>query len=733
MTARVLLAGVVGASLCAAVLTAAQAPQRPQAPVFRTNTELVEIDVVVVDKSGEPVQGLTRDDFILHDRKKPQAIETFLEVRRDLERVRESDRLPAGVRPDVASNSSAQAGRLVVLVLDDLHVWQGRTNTVKEIARKIVADLGPDSSMALLQTGRDHSTEVTSDRTRLLEAIDKFGGRRSFRRPLLACDPQPLPPKDAATVVAWDIPSGCNTEEVSANFGLYNTLEDAAKILGRGDQRRKAFILVSENLAKNLSGMFDGGTQSPDAPLDSSGYAASADPLDLSRPGPVPRLDWAIINMMRAFREGNVATYAIDPRGEVTSEELELECHPSPPAPPGGKTDPCIDPFAWRSWIRMGQDGLSEIAEETGGFAIVNTDDFTGGIGRILNDLDNYYLLGFHTPDLTTKGYRPVDVEVKGRPDLTLRYRRGYQIQLDDDGSEAKPGREPLSSLIETALPASDFPMRLHALSVPASGNRSRVSISLELTLPTRAMAGESSERLLDDIRYGVFAVDLKGQKIRESIGSGARIALRPRQGLAALPDHVTYQLALELELPAGRYQLRAAAISDKLGAGGSVFLPVDVPDFSKQDLAMTDLLVAYADGPHVPVARDFRSALPVGALTTRGAAPAPRGVSTALPAVERPRPLPFDPTLDRVFQASDVLRLFFRTVAKSRNPLTATISALDPYGATVVTFDRPVAGDGTLDLRLPLAQLTPGGYRLQVVVTDGTRTVTKEIAFAVR
>lgn len=721
MTARVFLAGAVAASLCAAVLTAAQAPQRPQAPVFRTNTELVEIDVVVVDKSGEPVHGLTRDDFVLRDRRKPQAIETFLEVRRDLERARESDRLPAGVRPDVASNSSAQAGRLVVLVLDDLHVWQGRTNTVKEIARKIVADLGPESSMALLQTGREHSTEVTSDRMRLLEAIDKFGGRRSFRRPLLACDPQPLPPKDAGTAVAWDIPSGCNTEEVSANFGLYNTLEDAAKILGRGDQRRKAFILVSENLAKNLSGMFDGGTQSPDAPPDSS------------RPGPVPRLDWAIINMMRAFRAGNVATYAIDPRGEVTSEELEIECHPSPPTPPQGPPDPCIDPFTFRSWIRLGQDGLGHIADETGGFAIVNTDDFTGGISRILNDLDNYYLLGFHTPDLTTKGYRPVDVEVKGRPDLTLRYRRGYQIQLDDDASEAKPGREPLSSLIETALPASDFPMRLHALPVPTSGNRSRVAISLELTLPTKTMAGESSERLLDDIRYGVFAVDLKGQKIRESTGSGARIALRPRQGLAALPDQVTYQLALELELPAGRYQLRAAAISDKLGAGGSVFLPVDVPDFSKQDLAMTDLLVAYADGPHVPVARDFRSALPVGALTTRGAAPASREVSTALPVVERPRPLPFDPTLDRVFQASDVLRLFFKTVAKSRNPLTATISALDPYGATVVTFDRPVAGDGTLDLRLPLAQLTPGGYRLQVVVRDGERTVTKEIGFAVR
>lgn len=714
MTARVVLAGVAGASLFAAALTAAQVAQRPQAPVFRTNTELVEIDVVVVDKDGEPVQGLSRDDFILRDRRKPQGIETFLEVRRDLERARESSRLPPSARPDVASNTTSRSGRLVVLVLDDLHVWQGRTDTVKEIARKIVTDLGPESSMAVLQTGRDHSTEVTSDRTRLIESIDKFRGRRPLRRPLVGCNPKALPPKDPATVAAWEINSGCNTEEVSANFGLYNTLEDAARMLGRGDQRRKAFILISENLAKDLSGLFDGGTQVPDTPPDSSGYMASGDPLDLSGLAAAPRLDWALINMMRGFREGNVATYAIDPRGEVTSQELAAECHPSPPG-----DDPCVDPFTWRSWIRIGQEGLAHIAEETGGFAVVNTDDFTGGIGRILNDLDNYYLLGFHTPDLTTKGYRPVDVSVKGRPDLTLRYRRGYQIQLDDDAAAAKPRREPLGALIETALPASDFPMRLHALPVPASGSRSRVAISLELTLPTKAMAGEQSERLLDDIRYGVFAVDLKGQKVRESTGSGARIALRPRPGLTALPDQVTYQLALEMELAAGRYQLRAAAISDKLGAGGSVFLPLDVPDFSKQDLAMTDLLIAYADGPHVPVAR--------------GAAPVPRRVSTSPPVVERPRPLPFDPTLDRVFQASDVLRLFLRTVTKSSHALMATISALDPYGATVITFDRPVAGDGTLDVRLPLAQLAPGGYRLQVVLSDGKRTATKEIGFAIK
>jgi VWFA-related protein len=397
MTARVLLAGVVGASLWAAVLTAAQSlPPRQQPPTFRANAELVEIDVVVVDKAGEPVHGLTRDDFVVRDRRKPQPVETFTEVRRALERTTEPVRAPPGARSDVSSNTSEQAGRLVVLVLDDLHVWRGRTNTVKEIAERIVRELGSESSMALLQTGQEHSTEVTSDRTRLLESINKFRGRREFRRPLGACDPSPLESKDVETVVAWGLSSGCNMEDVSANRGLYATLKDAARILGRGDQRRKAFILVSEHIAKDITGLFDGGTQIPDPPPNSLAYAMSGgDPRQLGTPAPVASHDYALLDMMNAMRRGNVATYAIDPRGEITPQELEMECHPSPPTPPQGPPDNCVDPFVWRSPIRQAQRGLEIVAGETGGFAIVNTDDFTSGIGRILTELDNYYLLGF--------------------------------------------------------------------------------------------------------------------------------------------------------------------------------------------------------------------------------------------------------------------------------------------------------------------------------------------------
>jgi VWFA-related protein len=733
------------ASLVAMGVSAQDRPQRP--PVFRSATELVEIDVVVVDKAGQRVHGLTKDDFILKDRKKPQAIETFTEVQRESERANELPRLPVETPIDVASNTSAQAGRLVVLVLDDLHVWRGRTNTVRDIAEKIVSDLGPESSMALIQTGGEHGVEVTSNRLRLLTAIDKFQGRRPTRRPLEVCDPIGKPITNGESADAADINFGCEIQELNANRGLIKALEDAARILGGGDKRRKAFILVSENIAKDISGLFDGGEQIANIVSHDIWVPAAA-------------YEYQLLNTMNAMRRGNVATYAIDPRGLITPQKLMEECFPPPRGGRGIGADPCTgdegsirdaageptgfinSPTNWNAWVRKAQQGLTIMSEETGGFAVVNTDDFTSGISEIISDLDNYYLLGFYPDDLKSKGYRPIDVEVKGRPDLKLRYRQGYQME-----GAPPPAKETdeLSRLIGGALPKNDLPLRLHAIPMPDSdgpspGKDAKVIVALELTVPTKSMKTADTDRLLDDIRYGLYAIDLKGAKVRERTGSGAKVALRPRPGLAVVPDKVTYEIVSELQLPPGDYQLRASATSEKLAAGGSVYLSFEVPDFSKADLLLTDLVIAYADGPHVPIARDLpRVVIQTTRLEVvrRGATPV--GGRVAPPAAEPPPfpppALPFDPTLDRVFTSRDTLRLFFKTIRKGSAPLTATISALTHDDQIAVTFKRelPAGPQPHLDVRLPLAQLSPGPYRLLVNVTDGAMSTAREVGFVVR
>jgi VWFA-related protein len=717
--------GLISAVATTIAVAAQQPTQKP--PVFRTNTELVEIDVVVIDKDGKRVHGLTKDDFVLKDRKKPQRIETFTEVQREIEREKELPPLPPETRVDVAVNTSAKAGRLVVMLLDDLHTWKGRADRVKDIAREIVDRLGPESSMALIQTGGEHGVEVTDDRSRLLASIDTFIGRRPTRRPLEVCNPVG---KYAGTGDSGGIPDGgCDPQELNANRGLLRALEDAARILGAGDKRRKAFILVSENIAKDISGIFDGGREIPDV-------------TNWSEWRPAQAFDYQMLNTMNAMRRGNVATYSIDPRGLITPQKLMEECFPPAPGALGIGSDPCIGdegtgpdwkPTDWNSWVRKAQHGLEVMSGETGGFAVVNTDDFTGGIAEIISDLDNNYLLGFYPTDMG-KGYRQIDVEVKGRPDVTLRYRQGYQIE----GAPQPPRQtDELARLIGGALPTNDLPLRLHAIPMPApetgpaASRVPKVAVALELTVPTQSMKTADTDRLLDDIRYGLYAIDLKGAKVRERTGSGAKVALRPRPGLAVVPDKVTYEIVSELQLSPGQYQLRASATSNKLAAGGSVYLSFDVPDFSTAELLLTDLVIAYADGPHVPIARDE----PRRAPAVSRPAPTSTAVVPAAQLQAASPLLPFEPTLDRIFAPRDTLRLFFKAVQSQASPVKATVSALTTDDVVVLTFDRSLAlaRQASLDVTLPLAQLTPGAYRLRVDVSNGAMSDRREIGFVVK
>lgn len=715
MSLRGALVGFGSVLVASSAVLVGQSTRPPQqAPVFRGGVELVEVDVVVVDKDGKPVHGLSKDEFVLRDRNRPQAVETFDEVRREGEPEDALPALPAATRRDVASNTTNRASRLVVLVLDDLHTWRGRSDTVKDIARKIVAELGPDSSMALLQTGGDHGVEVTDDRSRLLEGIDRFGGRRMVRRPNAECSPQ-ISHRDPMSDAPVEI--GCDIQDFNADIGFYRTLRDAARLLGAGDRRRKAFILVSENLAKSLDGLFQ--VNAPpmrDAP-DGSAYVAGggAEAMAAAPIVAMSRYDMELQNMMDAMRRGGVATYSIDPRGEISTEKLMEECHPGT----GDIHDPCLggvtEPADWSAWVRMAQHGLETLSEASGGFAVVNSDDFTGGIGRIVSDLDNYYLLGFRPADEKTKGYRRLEVTIPGRPDLTLRYRRGYQ--LDANVEPVRRAGDSLAALVSTPLPKGDLPMRLYAVPMPHSGKEARVAIAAELTVPRRDLEGDG-RLLLDEIRFGFYAIDMKGGKVREQFGRGARIALVPSRG-GPLPDEVTYEITTVLPLAPGRYQIRASAESAKLGKGGSVYLSIDVPDFEAMPIGLTDLVLGYADGPRVPVARVL------AASPARAMARMPAPVETVLP---------FDPTLERLFARSDTLRLYFRVVQKQPTPSVATITALTADGRVAVTLERPIdAKSPMLDIKLPLAQLAPGAYRLRVTVAAGGARAEREIGIAIR
>lgn len=690
-------------------LAVAGAPQ--QRPVFRAGVELVQVDVVVRDRTGVPVRGLIADDFVILDRGKPQQVATFQSVNLQKDQTPSfGSHFPLTTRLDVSSNQVAEARRLVVVVLDDLHGYRGRDDVVKKIARGIVEELGSDVLLALLMTSGDYNVEPTEDRSRIMAGIERFKGARAVRRPMQAADDR----------------RGGDLQEFDANLRLYGTLEAAARLFSGTDGRRKAFVLVSENLAKDLSGVLQNQVVTPDDIVGGEQYVAG-NLEGMNTRAPLPRHDEALLEALESLRKSNVVTYAIDPRGAISEQDLLQECHPRA----GDGFDPCIGgaggPPSMTSWIRLAQQGLRQLSDVSGGFAIVNSSDFIVGISRIVDDLDNYYLLGFNTDDTRTQGVRRLEVQVKGRRDLQLRYRRGYEIGAN--AATRSTLKDPVFELVASALPKANVPLRLSAAALPGSGREARVPIALEITVPRQPLE-EADRTLRDQLRYTVVAVDMRGSKVKETAGYGARLALRPRTTGGEAPNAVTYQIGLLMNLAPGRYHLRALASSTKLEDGGSVYLPFEVPDFTNQRIAVSSLVVGYGSGPRVPAIVALSPAQAEANRRLRG----PAAAAGSAPAA--PGGLPFFPTLDRELQVTDDVGLYFEVHRKDRaREITLDLMAIDRDDRVVRRFgQRLSAGSaGKVSVRLPLREIGTGAFRLRVHASDGVNEASSEVPIVIR
>jgi VWFA-related protein len=575
--------------------------------------------------------------------------------------------------------------------------------------------------MALITTSGNHNVEVTEDRSQLLASIAQFKGNRAVRRPIVGSNAR----RGEGTAGEFAL------QEFDANLRLLNALERSARLLAANDGRRKAFVLVSENMAKDLSGIFGLTVPMGAQPLDRSAYFIAAD-ADAAIPEPpeANHIDHALLDMMDSMRRGNVATYSIDPRGHISTQDLARECFPSPVVP-----DPCMGDAkgqipAWDSFVRQAQHGLSILSEASGGFAVVDTDDFTGGIGRILADLDNYYLLGFYTEDTKTKGYRQLEVQVRGRQNVSLRYRRGYDL---GGKTEENKKVDPLLALSTGALPKTDLPLRLHATPLPGSDRNARVPIALELSVPRKRIE-QSNALLQDDIRYAVLAVDMAGAKVKEEIGRGANVVLRPRNPNLPPPETVTYQIGFVMNLAPGRYQLRASAMSTKLGGeGGSVYLPLDVPDFTRAPISVSALVLGYAGGQRVPVVASQPTG---GGRSTGPGRGAGAGRAAARGGSAPPTGLPFPPTLDREFKTTDDVALYFEVMRKDRaRQVETSVAALDGSDRIVRRYSQtlPPSATGRVSFRVPLAELGAGAFRLRVNASDGINEASNEVGIVVK
>ena len=697
-----------------AALSAGLAVQQ-QPPTFRSGADLVEVDAVVIDAAGQPVRGLTATDFVVRDRGNQQAIATFQEISHD------PISPGAGVAPvlvhrDVAENRSVAEDRIVVLVLDDLHIYRERSDRARDIASHVLTDLRNDSMMAVLFTSGHGSSQVTDDPVVLRDAVATLKGRQAWRRPHTANDKQMadrIDPDDGLDSIMAKLQKAqdANLQDFEDNLALVQTLQQASHILESASHRRKAFVLVSEGFGKDLSGLFGAMTPADDAPQGGLEYATSGNAGATMNVEPTQYQEFALLQMMEAMRRSNVATYAIDPRGKVAAGDLARECFPSPH--PGD--DPCSEALTdWNSPVRQAQHGLEMISTASGGFAVTNTDDFTSGLRRIADDLDHYYVLGFYPTDTRGKGYRALTVAVPGRPGLTIRFRHGY---MPGPTTKGKQSTDALVALASGLFPTAGLRLRLTAVAEPAASRMARVVLVLEVSLP-RVDIEEKDGHLRDTLKYTVLAIDQKTSRARTLAGLEAALSLTRSDSTAPLPNEAVYQVAQPVDLAPGSYELRVAATSTKLATGGSVYLHAEVPDFQAH-ATIGGLWIGHEQGPRVP-------------LATRPGTQGRRGGGGETSGFD----VPFAPTLDRAFDQTDTLQVFAEATTHGIAHPRVAIDVVDRSGRVVLSPSPSFTTGEVIRMgtTILLSTLEPGAYVLRATLQDDAgRAATRETGFTVR
>lgn len=398
--------------------------EQRQQPTFRSGIDYVSTDVRARDSRGQFVPDLRPEDFQVFEDGVLQTIEHFEPI---IGGRAMGDLTPRAVRPPVeglivptARRPADVSGRIFIIFIDDMHFQPADSIRARKVLEQIRDEVVHENDLiGLVSTGFSSiSTDLTYDYShrRFNEAIRKTMGSADTPKDILAM------PESS---------EGMAKLRYNANVAFrtaYDILAQAAKV----NDRRKSFLYVSSGYSfnpfrdsryKQAKEQYewmraDGGNDQPDPdsgvvsppvesrwenPFESSGQQFAETDLVAQ-----------IAELTRAARRANVVFYTIDPRG--------LDAGPT--------LDNTLTPGEWRDWITTTVSSLQILAEETGGFAIVNTNDFRRGLQRIDAETSDYYIIGYTStnPD-PLRVRRVVEIKVPGRPDVELLYKEEYTIE----------------------------------------------------------------------------------------------------------------------------------------------------------------------------------------------------------------------------------------------------------------------------------------------------------------
>ena len=393
----------------------------PRQPTFRVNVDLVTLDVIPRTPNGQFVADLGKDDFQVLEDGAPQQVASVVMVHGGrVFNVLTPPDAPAASSPDGiilprAKPAADTAGRIFVLLVDDLHFTATETPLVRKLLRKIVGQLfHPGDMLAMFSTGPSSiEIPVSYDKRLLEEAIGRVGGHGMSYRDIM------------------DTRDGAQGPQ-GLRYNAHVAFKTAYELIGnleRMGNRRKVLLLVTNGYDFDP---FPGGRTGTDQVFGGRYGTPIADPergdrfLALEQQHNVfadSDLASEIAAVTGAANRVNAAIYTLDPRGVVGTTNLEQN----------------VDIGEMRTHIAKTQSSLKVLADSTGGFAVVNDNTYDGALRRIDAETSDYYILGYYAsnPDANHRN-RSVQVTTT-RPGVQVASRGWYRTRPNRASAPPRP------------------------------------------------------------------------------------------------------------------------------------------------------------------------------------------------------------------------------------------------------------------------------------------------------
>jgi VWFA-related protein len=577
---RLVLSSVLAFSLCQANSAQTQTQKQAEKPVSLAATE-VALDVIVRDKKGKPVKGLSASDFQVLEDGVPQRIESFRFVTRG-EPTANSGRTPTHAGAEATPRTEVHAAEpsspgVIALVFDRL------SPDARSLARKAgiaYAQEGMaggdftgvfriDQSLITLQQFTDDSELVKGAIERATSATGSTYQSSGQRLRDLA---------DRSSALDRQIDSSA-AEAASAGAGR-DAAGAAAAGAASGQAAAEQLLIQMET---NILQQFEALERDQQGFATINGLLAVINPMR-NLPGRKtiiffsegialpPSVQTKFPSVISAANRANVSIYTIDSAGLRTESGTaeaarELNSIASQRLGQQGRgTDRGVNGPYMKSLERNEEllrfdprSGLGQLADETGGFLIHDTNDLATGVRRINDDMHGYYVITYVPKNDDYNGrFRHISVKLS-RPNLDVQTRKGYYAVESVGALPVLDYEAPAIAGARNARADSNpFPFQAAALSYPATDRPGLALFLAEASMSSFNFAPAADKKTYSaDFSVVALVKQQSGQVIQKLSQHYPLTGPIERLDAARTGDVLFYR---EAQLPAGNYTVELIA-----------------------------------------------------------------------------------------------------------------------------------------------------------------------------